>query len=217
MKRRGIALFLASAALVVWARPAEAQDDRRLGLLIAYPNTAGVQWDVSDRFGVRVDGSYDRHQTTITIDYSRFLPPPGFPIPPPRTSTSTRHFATLGVSPLITVGGTNQLEMYVAPRVGVSISRGPGASVLLSPAGGSVVTATLVIGLPEPEPEPETETAYSVDAGAVLGASYRLGDRFAIFGEGGFRFDRTSWSRSTGELKSNSIGLGAGVGGILYF
>lgn len=212
MTRPGLTFWVGCAAIVVCAGHAAAQDDRRVGLLMAYPSAVGVQWDVFDRFAVRADGSYERYQSTYTIDYSRYLPPPGFPIPPPRTSTSTAQRATLGVLPLFVIGGANPLKMYVGPRVGVAINRGLAATGIAL----GTVTATLVLGEPD-GPEPEPETQYDFDAGARFGASYRLVDRFAMFGEGGFDFTRNSRSRPGGAVKSSSVGLRVGVGGILYF
>ena len=207
--------------LVILAAPAAAQDDRRVGLLFAYPNAIGVQWDVSDRFGVRVDGTYDWHQSTVIFDYSRVLPAPGSPIPP-RESESTHHLASIGVSPLIVIGAPNALKVYLAPRLGVGIHHGPGGSISLTP----VVTGTIIVVVDgdvvqtqpgtSPTERVPSQTEYSLDAGVAAGAAYRFSDRFAFFGEAGFTYDRTTGSART-EARHSIMGLRAGIGGILYF
>ncbi len=229
MSRSVVARICGGVILAVCAAPAAAQDEGRIGLVFALPRAVGVQWDMFDRFGVRVDGSYDRHQSTFTIDYRRALPPPGSPVPPPQTTTSTRHLTTLSVSPLFTIGGARPLKIYVAPQVGVSINRGPARSAILSPGAGAVVgsitggvvgSGSVEVGLGDPPTEserPELETHYRLETGALFGASYRLSDRFALFGEARLRVAGDERSRGATNLKSRSVGLGGAIGGILYF
>lgn len=205
--------------LMMVAAPAAAQDDRRVGLVFAYPGAVGVQWDVSGRFGVRVDGTYDRYDSTFVIDHSRILPPPGSPVPP-REESSRQHYASIGVSPMITISSANALKIYVAPRLGVSIHHGPGASISLSPVvtGSTVVVVDAEAIVPGTSRiERESETDYLLDAAVAAGAAYRFSDRFAIFGEAGIRYDRVTQIRLSSESSNTAIGLRAGIGGILYF
>ena len=198
--------------VVMFAAPALAQDDRRIGLLFAYPGAVGVQWDVSDRFGVRVDGTYDRYQNTVMFDYSRILPAPGSPIPP-RESISTHHVASIGVSPLIVIGAPNAFKMYVAPRVGMGINHGPGASgalIVVFEVVEEVRTQSVTSRVVPSQRE------YTLDAGVAAGAAYLFSDRFAFFGETGFSYDRNTGSARS-EAKRSFMRLGAGIGGILYF
>ena len=214
MTRSLVRLALVCAAALVSALPAAAQE-RRFGVLVGYPASVGVQWDVFDRFGVRVDGTYNRQTFETTIDYSRALPPPGSRRLP-RTTTSTFDYASLGVSALFTVQPANPVKLYVASGVGVVRETRPtpiaSISLYFVSEDGVVMGDERNVGV-----APETETEYRLDLSARFGASYRLGDRFSVFGETGVGYDRGPLSEPDSRLTVTSLGLRASVGGILYF
>jgi hypothetical protein len=55
-------------AVAAFATPAIAQDEPRFALVASFPTpTVSFQWELNDRFGVRVDGSYTyRDESTDT-------------------------------------------------------------------------------------------------------------------------------------------------------
>lgn len=57
-----VVVAAACAALTLSAPTAEAQTDRRFGLVIGYPTSVGLEWQAADRFAIRFDGTY-RHST----------------------------------------------------------------------------------------------------------------------------------------------------------
>jgi hypothetical protein len=215
MMQTGLRFVVGLTLLALYASPAAAQEARRWGLLFAYPGSVGVQWDATEKFALRVDADFSRSKTTFTNDFGDL--PPGFSIEP-STETLTSAFGSIGISGLFILHAANPLKLYVAPRVALTMNRQTLPSISLF--------AVTVDGVPLPsdsiggpaEREIETDTTRGFDASAKFGASYRLGERFAVFGETGFGYQRDSRSESGGSgVRSSTIGLRAGVGGILYF
>lgn len=199
MMGTGLRLVVVFVMVAVCASPAAAQDERRWGLLFAYPGSVGVQWDASDKFALRLDADYV--QTTFTSEISLGLV--GSSIRTTRTTTTTLGITRLGISTPFTVHSRDSLKLYVAPRVAISIERSSSTSE--------------EDGMPA-DSDDETETQYDQEYGGVFGALYRLGDRFGVFGETGFQVSRFTSTSSRGLLSTQTtFGLRAGVGGILYF
>ena len=197
--------------LVVCASPALAQSDRRWGLLFAYPGSVGVQWDATEKFALRLDADYYRFKSTYTRDYSDLFPdaPVRFE---PSSTTTTSSYGSIGLSTLFVVHDKRPLTLYLAPRAGLTIDR--------SASGVISLTAVTVGGIPVSGrlEAPEAETSYGFDVAARFGASYRLGDRFAVFGETGFGYRRDGQSgTSTLDIRTSALDIRAGIGGILYF
>ena len=55
------------------------------------------------------------------------------------------------------------------------------------------------------------------DVSVSFGAQHTLGDRFAIYGELGFAYERLSSDITTTELRTNRVGTRSGVGVVVYF
>src|SRR5688500_2040595 len=126
MKRLGFAVAAAGAAIVLSATTALAQTDRRFGFVIAYPTSVGLQWQAADRLAIRFDGAY-RHSSVESASTPTPVPLPAFPnvirIPvfEVRSSTTTTG-AELGLSVLFDLHRSDELRLYLVPRVAVLIS-----------------------------------------------------------------------------------------------
>jgi hypothetical protein len=184
--------------------------------LFAYPGSVGIQWDATGKFALRFDGDYDRNQTTLTSGMGD--PPPRFPAAPIVISSSietTTQAGSLGASALFTLHARDQLRIYVAPRVGVEIV------TLTSRTEWDVsgIPPALLAALTVPANEERSTTDIMADIRAIFGASYRVGERFGVFGETGVGYTggTASATSSTVEIERSSFGLRAGIGGILYF
>ena len=62
---------MCAAVLMAGVRPALAQDERRVGLVMAFPSEVGVLWQVSDRIAVRPDGSFTwaKHHSSFSLSF----------------------------------------------------------------------------------------------------------------------------------------------------
>ena len=113
-------------ALAAIAAPAAAQDDPRFALVTSFPSpTVSFQWEMSERFALRIEGSYsyrDESSDTSSDDEPEFSAPFGTSI---SIATSTRaeitsHSGSIGVAGIFTIHRGDQLRLYVAPRVSVA-------------------------------------------------------------------------------------------------
>ena len=217
-----VRLALSGLVLVV-AWPAAAQD-RKWGVLFAYPGAIGIQWDVSSKFAIRFDGDYNRNETEFITDTGspvRLSPTiPGPPIPgltPIVVSTmteTTSYNGSIGVSGVFALVTRDQLKIYLAPRAGVTMA---GVSIRTE-FDVSGIPPALLAALTVPANEERSESNYAPEISAKFGAFYRLGDRFGVFGEAGFGYTGgISTTSFNSEVKHHSIGLRSGIGGILYF
>ena len=212
---RIIGLSIVFAALTATA--AQAQDDRRVGIVAAFPTSIGVQWQVTDRFALRVDGAYSHSSTEINSGEDIVLTPGGIPLPTLPSinveTESTSNTTSFSISGLFTVHQRAEFRLYIAPRFAMSWAQSKVTS-----------TATLT-GLP-PElanlfvPRDLETSATSPGGGASLGASTRVGERFGIFGEAGFHYSRSTQERELFEDEeqvTNAFGTRAAVGVIVFF
>jgi hypothetical protein len=216
MKQTFARLAISCTLVACSALPAAAQDDRRIGLSFAFPGAVGVQWDVTDAFSLRADGGYSRTRAESSTGFVSLFPA-GTPIPalPVSTSVTTSHDVSIGVSAMWAVHSRDQLKVYLAPRIGISLySQNTEFDFDLSGLPPSVIAA---LSLPARNAD-ISETDTSPEFGVILGTSYRLAPRFGIFAEGGAAYTRRTFDRS-GTLESTftSVGIRSGVGGILYF
>ncbi len=60
-------------------------------------------------------------------------------------------------------------------------------------------------------------TGNAHDASVSFGAQHNLGDRFAIYGELGFAYERLTTDITTSELRTSRFGTRSGVGVVVYF
>ena len=182
-------------ALVAIAAPAAAQDDPRFALVTSFPNpTVSFQWELSERFALRFEGSYsyrDESSDSTSGDDAVVSGPFGtsIPITSSTRSESTTHSGSIGVAGIFTIHRSDQLRLYVAPRVSMVHS---------SQRVTTDTTLTLPPGLPTnifrdllPLSGTLESSSTSPAAGASFGAATNVHRRLALFGEAGF-----TWSRS---------------------
>ena len=204
----------ACAALALSAPPAHAQTDRRFGFVIAYPTSVGVQWQAADRLAIRFDGTY-RHSTVESTSIP--LPVPALPniirLPIPvyeiRSSTSNTG-AELGLSVLVDVHRSDELRLYLVPRIGVLISKNEIETTItgLTPADLAAVTF----------PRNQDTTSSTPSGGVALGASHDISPRLRIFGEAGVTYSRgTLDGFALNNIRQSSFGLRSGVGAVVLF
>ena len=202
------------------AAPARAQSEPRFGVTAAFPSSIGVQWQATDKFALRVDGSYTYSSTeTSTNDDDILRMIPGLPgtLPLPTFSIETRteshlHATSLAVSGLFTIHQRDQFRLYIAPRVGVSWSQ------------SATTSTTTVSGIVLPPPGsilPDRTAEFSTTSpmvGASFGASSRVGDRFGVFGELGFQYSKSDLGVDFfTERSAITVGTRASVGVIVLF
>ena len=198
-------------ALVLFAAaPVSAQDERRVGVVAAYPASFGVLWQVTDGFALRGDGSFDwstfESVSTSSISLSPLFGPASSQTTTFRTEASNREVA-FGVSALIDLHRRDQLRVYVAPRVGLGFTKTTLTSTLDSPSELGRLMA----------PETTTRTSRIPAFDLMLGASTRIGERFGVFGEIGAGYSRMLGDDSPLELGSRTFRSRGGVGAILFF
>ena len=198
--------------MMLGAAPASAQDDRRFGLVAAYPGSAGLLWQVSDKFALRGDGSYSWSTTTSEPETGGFvvitpsLPPP-LQFDGPRTETSSRA-ASIGVSALFDLHRREALRLYVAPRVAIAFSK-------------STTRITSVIP-PEferffPQPRTRSSTSSAPTVAALFGGATKIGDRFGVFGEIGLAYSQSSPDNDILNVTSRALSTRGGIGAVLFF
>lgn len=199
-------MFAILVLVIGFAVPANAQE-KKVGLVVGYPTTAGVQWQVSDRVAVRADAGFGfglADSVTASLSFGGV------------TSSSTTRFrhstVEMGVSGLVTLAKRDQLRLYAAPRL---------AWHRLHSSFSTDITTLILsnsIALPTSPRESSTTTNGAV-VDAMFGASYRLGDRFAVFGEAGISYVRpTATSSDRGSTSTSySVGSRSSVGIVIFF
>ena len=222
---RLIASLLAVAA---FATPAIAQDEPRFALVASFPTpTVSFQWELNDRVGIRVDGSYTYRDesTDIVSDSSSFNDRALGTVFVLQTLThreSTTNTGSIGVAGLFTIHRSDHLRLYLSPRVLVSYSR-ERISDTITTSGN--LPPGVIFGNPlSREPVSRESTSTSPGAGLSFGASSNVFDRVALFGEAGFTYSRsdaplillpTSISSVNSETSRTTISTRA-VAGIMF-
>ena len=216
-------LIALTAALLFFVPQASAQDKGQLGLVAAFPGSAGFHWQIADRFAIRVDGSYSHSTTDTESGSTPFLSVS--PLPPSQTtiaisthSESQTDTATLGITGLIAVHRRDALRLYVAPRfsMGWTSSKLAVTSEIIN-----VPTGFIVPGINEIlTPRAFEETSHTPGGGASFGGSVKIGERFAVFGEIGVDYNRGTValpSNSPADVTRTAFGTRGGVGAMLLF
>jgi hypothetical protein len=190
---RLLCLLLAITAIAV---PAAAQDDPRFALVTSFPTpTIAFQWELSERFALRIEGSYsyrDESSDSTSGDEPDVSGPFGTSISIPTSTRAelTSHSGSIGVAGIFTIHRTDQLRLYVAPRVSVARTSQritANTTVIRVPAG---LPQNLLNTLIPPSQTFEYSST-SPAAGASFGAATNVHRRLALFGEAGL-----TWSRS---------------------
>jgi opacity protein-like surface antigen len=203
MKR--VAYVMLAGAIALFASPAFAQDDRKFGVVVAYPSSVGVEWQAARKIAVRFDADYHQlsNEGTSRFEFSRFLPPLEI------TTEIESHNVQLGVSVLIDLHRSDDLRLYLAPRFGVNFES---SSYETEFDGDPALLAAL--SLPA-----DSETSSTSPAGGVaLGASHDVSDRFRLFGEAGFNYVHGTRGGLIGDdVTTTAFGLRGGVGVVIRF
>jgi hypothetical protein len=206
---RLIGFVLALAAI---AAPAAAQDDPRFALVTSFPSpTVSFQWEMSERFALRIEGNYsyrDESSDSTSGDEPAVTGPFGtsVSIPISTRTESTSHTGSIGVAGIFTIHRSDQVRLYVAPRVSV---------VQSSQRTTFNTTVTLPPGLPPnifrdlSGSRTFESSSTSPAAGASFGAATNVHRRLALFGEAGF-----TWSRSDLPLGGVLVGGPGSFNGI---
>jgi hypothetical protein len=186
-------MILASAA------SAQAQQDRKVGLVFGYPTAVGVLWHVSDGIALRPDLAVNRQSSETTSTVST-----GFTPPQTSTSTTTGWNTSVGLSALFYLGSPADLQFYLTPRVAYQFSRTETENSPPLPQLSSY----------------ESESDGFVVAGS-FGAQYRVHERFRLFGELGLSYaeqeGETGFTLARQSLSTTSFGVRSGVGIVVYF
>ncbi len=216
MTQTVVRLAVTCTLVVCAAVPAAAQDDPRIGVTFAFPGAVGVQWDVTDAFGLRADAAFSRTRSESTSDFGELLPRGvGITPFPSITTVTTIQHTSIGLSAMWAVHSRDQLKVYVAPRIGVRVFRQDSETDYdLSGLPPAVVAALSLPRLDEELSFSET----SPEFGVSLGASYRLGPRFGVFVETGAEYTRGTFE-TAGVLESrhSTFAIRSGIGAVLYF
>ena len=184
--------------------PAFSQDDPNVGVVVAYPATVGVLWQITDRFAIRPDvfWSWASNESTTTVTSGS----------PPQTvafeSSSNGYNVTYGVSGLVTLKQQESLRLYVGGR----------AAYLRSSTTFHNPSVTFPGGVVTVNPRKSRSTGPSF--AGFFGGQYALHRRFAIFGEAGLGY-QSSETSTTGEPplsgQGKSVNGRSGVGVIFFF
>jgi len=214
--RRALRVFC--VLLAISAVPAFAQE-KKFGLVLAYPTAVGVQWALNDRIALRGDGTVRWSSTTqdstpqITGSLS---------IPTLRASYESDSVGgTIGVSALITLSTADRFRTYVSPRMAWSLTRTTSTiSYDLNTIQGQLPEALLRTLSPQTLKTHETTPTASV----VGGASAAVHERFSVFAEAGVGYSWGTLSQaSIGLVTANApartkgVAMRSGIGAIIYF
>ena len=209
-----VVIIAAFAALAINAAAAQAQTQRRLGFAIGFPASVGLEWQAADRIAVRFDGTYRR--SSVESNATPTIPIPALPglgrIPVFEVRSSTTNTgAELGASLLFDLHSSDDLRVYVAPRIGMLISRTEFETTIsgLSPAELAALTV----------PANQEATSSTPTGGVAIGVSRNISPRLRVFGEAGLSYssgDVAAISTIT-EVSQNSFALRSGVGVVVLF
>ena len=209
--KRCLVVTAACAALLVNVPTAQAQTERRFGVVIGFP-TVGVQWQAADRIAIRFDASYRR--STIESDAIPTPTRPGvpaliqLPVFQVRASSSNTG-ADLGVSVLFDIHRTDEVRLYLAPHAGVRISRSEFETTITGPRAQ---LAALTI------PANSDSTSYAPSGRLALGASHDVSARLRIFGEAAATYTRGNVDGlAFNDTRQSSLGIGGTVGVVVLF
>jgi hypothetical protein len=118
----------------------------------------------------------------------------------------------LGVSVLVDIHRSDELRLYLAPRIGVNFASSSCKTEVEGIGIGIAVGAALTV------PADSEASSTSPAGGLAFGASRDLGERFRVFGETGVHYTRITNSRDISvEARTSAFGLRAGVGAVILF
>jgi hypothetical protein len=191
------------------ASAASGQTDNKWGLVMAFPTSAGLQWDAGARLTLRGDAAFD-WGVVEQISSSTAIFSNGVPVSASTQTSDFRHSTlSVGVSGLVTVARYEQLRLYVTPRV--AWRRVHSSFTLQDDTPGSISIPGINLS--------DSTTTNGLEVEGSFGANYRLGDRFSIFGETGIGLTSptSSSSSSSDTMTSYIIGSRANLGVVVHF
>jgi hypothetical protein len=212
--------FLIVTMLFTLPSRASAQE-RRVGMTIGYPASVGLQWQATDRFALRVEGSYawaknsfgngeTDVEATGTIQGGVVGGIVLFDTVEVKQEFSNQS-GSIGVSALFTLTRSDHLRTYLAPRVAVGLSRSTTTMTYSLPPGIAPFTTV-------PAPRTESNSSSSPIVSGAFGAAAPVSDRFSVFGEIGVSYSRSSSSGSSLlENSGSAVGLRSGIGVMVLF
>jgi hypothetical protein len=197
MPRGLIVSILAGVGLAV-STSAAAQSTGRVGLVMGYPTSVGVSWQVADGVALRPDVTLNWTTTettsTATLGGSSTV-----------TTRSEGWTTGLGLSALFYLGASNNdLRFYIVPR----------AAYLWS--------STDIENTPDlPQLGPYESDGTGLQASGAFGAQYSVNQRFRLFGELGVGYTtqetETGYTLSRSAQETSTFGLRSGVGVVVVF
>jgi hypothetical protein len=195
MRRLVLILFLATIA-----SPAIAQDDPRFALVASFPNpTVSVQWDLNERFALRLDGAYS-HRDSSGDDVTSgtlFTSLGGNTVTEERRThtDSTTTSSSIGIAGLVTIHRDDKMRLYLSPRLLFGFNRQNTTQTVTESLSGNPTSGNGVIfGLPSSSPETVSrkDSSTSTGAGISFGAVSNVFERVALFGELGATYTRSN-------------------------
>jgi hypothetical protein len=191
-------VVFAALLLVSASGAAAAQDSPAVGATMGYPASIGVLWHITERVAIRPEVSLSQLSNTATATVT--VIGPGGVVISSTTTTSTNDQWNVGVgaSGLFYVAQWDALRTYVSPRF--QYTRGS------------------VTGMSGPTQTDFQSNQYLVSGS--FGAQYALSRRFAVFGELGLGFSKsstTSTQPGSGTSDTNAWSTRSGVGIVVYF
>jgi opacity protein-like surface antigen len=204
---------IAAMLMTLTSSAASAQDDRRFGIVMAYPASVGVEWQAASNIAFRLDGDYSRlrNEATSEFEFARIVP--GLSAAnreSVRVTTIVRsRDLSLGFSVLVDLHRSDELRVYVAPRLGVSfVNTAYETEIDGDPASLAALTV----------PANNDTSSTSPAGGVALGASHDVSGRLRVFGETGFSYARRNFTAGvSSDTRTSSFGLRAGVGVVILF
>jgi hypothetical protein len=213
--QRGLLIGIVLGAFT--AAPASAQDDPKFGLLVSFPSpTVSVQWEMSERFAIRVEGSYS-FRDDLLVDGPAVAPEVTTvgqstvvfsPVDIRSTNETTSHTGSIGVAGIYTMHRSEQFRIYLAPRVSLGFTTQRVTATTTASNLPPGFPARFLEGLTGTQEFEASST--SPGAGVSLGAASNVNRRLALFGEAGFSYVRTNSPRVTliGLVDPGSLGEG---------
>jgi hypothetical protein len=203
--QRLMLVILAGAAIALSASPVAAQDERKFGVVVAYPASVGIEWQAARKLAIRLDGDYRQssNEGTSEFEFSRFFPAVSI------TTIIESRNTELGLSLLVDLHRSDALRLYLAPRVAVNFDH---SSYRTEFDGDPALLAAVTV------PADSDSSSTSPSGGVAVGASHDVSDRFRVFGETGFHYVRGNFGGLIGnDVKNTVFGLRAGVGAVIRF
>jgi len=192
-----IRVFLfAPIAFAMLTSTALAQE-KRLGLVMGYPPDIGVSWQLNDRLTLRGDAGFQWNESE-TSSLITSVAIGNVTSTTTVTSKSSTQSVSFGVAALVTIRNEDNLRLYTGPRVAYR-------ATLLSVETRTVRTGTAGISSLD-ETQQGENTGHTTQIEGLFGAQYRLGDRFAVFGESGIGYSSSTFP-SVSLSRGNNVGL----------